>query len=301
MKRQELIALMPAGDRAAELDGLTVVRTEGYAAILGPGRSGLLPLGRRRALSDAAGRARLLETLLPHGCVIPVLPGLSVGVQEIRGLVAANLPLIDHLAERLAGRVQYQVTVRWRRTEALAHFGQLTSNGELSDGIERLSDTLREDFSKRLGPLGEVIALPVAGDVLSNTALLISVGSELALDRVVEDIDSMWSEGFSIRMVGPYPGVSFASLSFRRVEQRAVEIARAALGVSPQAGREGLRAARRSALMRATPGERETLRRQAELVEAGLRLPKDVDGPLFLGRVWSEDRSTAYLENVAAA
>lgn len=297
MKRSDLIALLSVSNLPSEPDGVTVVRTEQYAAILSS--AGLPALGRRRVLRGAAERARLLEALLPYGTVIPVLPGLRIRADEIPGLVAANRPLIDWLAGRLFGRVQYQVTVQWRRAEALAHFVKQAS--DRAGGLDQLADALRANISARLEPLGEAIALPVAGDVLSNTALLIDADSEPALDRAVESIDALWSEGFAIRMVGPYPGVSFASLAFRRIERRTLEAAQAALGVTLLAGHEELRAARRSALMAAAPKERDGLRRQADLIEAGLRLPQDAGGPLYFGRVWSEDRAAVDPSEVDAA
>jgi hypothetical protein len=299
MKRQELIALMPGKGPPEAPPGCRLVAADGHVAVLAKPR--VLSLARRTdMIRAAADRARILEALLPHGTVLPVLHGQRIGECEVHGLVAANTPVLAALAERLGGRVQYQVTVRWSAHAAADKFGLPGSDGE-EVSLAGLAANLRTRIGERLARTGaELLSLPVAGDVLSNLAILIADGAEAALDAAVEDIDAIWSEGFAIRMVGPYPGVTFGSLVFDRVDGPAIRAALAAFSLSPGFSGEALRAARRAVLMRAEAERHEALRRQADLLACVARID-GMQAPLHVARIWSEGMSTAAGPAVRAA
>lgn len=285
MMRHELVALMPGVAPTGMPPECRVVDAGGHFAVLA--RARLLPLaGRAEAVREAAERARLLEALMQRGTVLPALPGQRLAAGEVPDLVAANLPLIDDLSRRLADRAQFQVTVRWAEDRAAAAFGVAETAA-----LAALSASLRARIADRLAATGaEMIALPVAGDVLSNCALLIRRDAEHALDAALEDIDAIWSEGFAIRVVGPYPAVTFASLVFDRVGRSATRDALTAFGLAEGFSAEALRSARRMVLMRADPGHRERLVRQAEILACLARLGRE-RGPVHVGQVWSDGMS----------
>jgi hypothetical protein len=286
MTRHELVALMPGAGPPATPPGCLLVAGGGHVAVLA--RARLLPLARRaEAVKAAAERAAVLEALLPHGTVLPALPGQRVEADEVADLVAANLPLLRDLAHRLADRVQYQVTVRWTADRAAAAFGVEP------EGLPAVAAALGTRLADRLAATGaEITALPVAGDVLSNAALLIPRQTEPALDAALEEIDRIWSAGLAIRVVGPLPAVSFASLVFDRASPAAARDARAAFGLPAGFSAEALKAARRTALMSASPDRREQVARQAELLGCLARLGGS-EGAVLVGRLWSEGMSAA--------
>lgn len=287
MIRHDLVAFMPGSGPPAAPEGTRIVEGGGHVAVLG--RARLLPAMNRDALLRAAAeRARVLEELMPHGTVLPVMPGHRVATGDVPGVVAANRPLLGSVARRLDGKVQFQLTLRWQADRAVAHFGR--SAGADPEAVRQaIAAELRNETEERLTGLGaEVLALPVAGDLLCNFALLLERRAVPALDPAIEAIDAIWSEGFTIRLIGPYPAVSFASLHFERIDRKAIGAARAALGLTADYTEHELQVARRAAMMRADPDSREALRRQGEVL-AGLLRQGDAPGPLHLARIWSED------------
>jgi hypothetical protein len=287
MMRHDLIAFMPGSGPPAAPEGTRIAEAGSHVAILG--RARLLPAMKRPAvLRAAAERARVLEELMPHGTVLPVMPGNRLLPGEVPGMVAANRPLLDSLAKRLSGRVQFQLTLRWQADRALSHFGGSSGAADLDVVRHAIAAELRTEVEESVAALGaEILALPIAGDLLCNFAMLLGQEAVPALDTAIEAIDAIWSEGFTIRLIGPYPAVSFASLHFDRVDRKAVGTARAALGLTADYSEHDLQVARRAAMMQADPDERETLRRQGEIL-AGLLRQGDTPGPLHLARVWSE-------------
>lgn len=297
MTRTELLAILRGAGPPDGHDGCRVIRTPDHAAVLRTAPL-LPPKGRTAALKAAAEQARLLEGLMPFGTVLPALSGQRIREPEVPRLVAANLPMLARLEARLSGRVQYQVTVRWQAEHASAHFGRPPS-GHATD-IASLACELRERIGAHLDfPGAETLALPVAGDMIANHAVLVETSSESDLDAAAERIDAIWSEGFTVRMIGPYPAVSFASLVFDRVDAAAIRSARAAFALPAGFSADALRVARRGALLGAAPEARERLRWQAEVLACAERLGDDT-GPLHLARLWSEGMSESIGEARAA-
>jgi hypothetical protein len=293
----ELIALLPGHGPPTPPDGYTIVQAGDHAAVLR--RGGLLPLVRRAdAWRAAAERARVLETLMSGGTVLPVLPGQRLRKGEVARLVVANLPVLERLADRVAMRRQYQITVHWDVARAVARFAHLPN----AEGAEPLLATIATDLRGRiasflLGTGAEVLPLPVAGDVVANAVVLVDAGSEAALDAALARIDALWSEGFRTRMIGPYPPVSFASLVFDRMDRPAIEAARKAFGLPSGFSESALRTARRELMMRSRTDAHEALRLQADLLTCIARLG-EARAPVHVARIWTEGMSSV---SVAAA
>ena len=286
MRRTELAAILRGAGPPDGHAGCRVIRAGDHAAVLRT--APLLPPNRRApVLQAAAEHARLLEGLMVFGTVLPVLAGQRIRASEVPRLIAANLPTLARLEDRLSGRAQYQVTVRWSAERAPAHFGVAAQ----ADATACLAEDLRLRIGAHLAASGaETLALPVAGDMISNHAILVERVTEAALDAAVEKIDAIWSDGFAVRMIGPYPGVSFASLGFDRVDRPAIRAAQAAFALAPGVSAETLRQARRNALLVAAPDAREKLKWQAEVLACAVRLGNS-DRPLHMARIWSEGMS----------
>ena len=300
MTRMELVAILPGAGPPEGHAGCRIVEAGNHAAVLRAAPL-LRPVGRRAALAAAADQARLLEGLMAFGTVLPVLPGQRLREAEVPDLLAANRPTLERLAQRLVGRVQYQVTVRWAADRALARFSRSVETGPAEAATADLACDLRGRIEAELDVLGaEILALPVAGEVIANHALLVDRAAEAALDAAIERIDAIWSEGFAIRVVGPYPAVSFASLAFDRVGAAAVRAAQAALALDPHFTPGALRLARRRAMIAAPPEAVETLRWQAEVLACAERLGRG-QGPVHVARIWSEGMSAGAARQAEAA
>ena len=286
MRRTELVAIMRGAGPPDGHAGCGVIRFGEHAAVLRPAPI-LRATGRRAALQAAAEHARLLEGLMAYGTVLPALAGQRLRASEVPRLIAANLPTLARLDDRLSGRAQYQVSVTWQADRALARFG--TPQGCASaTSLAALASDLRERIGAQLvAAAAESLALPVADGLIANHAVLIESTAEAALDAAVERIDAIWSEGFTVRMIGPYPAVSFVSLMFERVDAPAIRAARVAFGLAPGFSAGALRQARRSAMLDAPPGARDRVVWQSEALACAARLGA-LDCPVHVAHIWSE-------------
>ncbi len=300
MMRRELVAILPGEGPPTPPEGCTVVRAAKHAAVLR--WSGLLPAPRKAdALRAAAARARILETLMTSGTVLPVLPGQRIRASEAERLVTANLPVLERLASQFAGRRQFQITLRWDVTRAVARFGASEGAAAADAAGPAIAARLRERVAQALEDTGaEVMMLPVAEDVVANAVVLVDAASEPLLDAALAEIDGLWTEGFRIRMIGPYPPVSFASLVFDRMDRRQIEEAQAAFGLDPGFSETALRQARREVIMQAGADRHEALRRQADLLACVARLG-GACARVHVARVWSEGLSSATAARARAA
>jgi hypothetical protein len=186
--------------------------------------------------------------------------------------------------------------VRWAAEQAGAAFGVADEAA-----LTAVATALRARIGERLAATGaELAPLPVAGDILSNSAVLIPRSAEPVLDGAVSDIDAIWTEGFSVRVIGPYPAVSFASFGIDRADRATVRDAMSAFGLPRGFTEEDLKVARRALLMRAEADRREALVRQAEILACVARLGS-AQAPVLVARVWSEGTSSSASKEVRAA
>ena len=294
MIRQELLAVMPGAPPAALPEGAVAVEAAGLTAILAPPLRNRLT-GRRALLSHAAQRQANLERLMPQGTVIPALGGTLASTAEMAHALAANHPMLLDLASRLEGQVQYQVHVAWEAAAAAEHFGT-------DEPLDRLRARLATHVADSLAEVAtETLTLPVRDAIIANHALLLPFHHVVRLDQAVERIDALWTEGLTIRQIGPSPAVSFASIGLRRISAAAIRSARRLLGVEDGAfDATRLRELRRNRLMAAAETERADLRRAAEILSGVVNYPEGESG-FHLAYVWSEGRAESQQAERSAA
>ena len=287
MSRYEVLALMPGPPPVRIPDGLEAVAAGDYVAFLREMPGLLARAGRKRALREAAARARAFEDLLPLGVVLPVMPHTHVPRSLLPGVAHANGPLLERLADRLRGKAQYQICIAWDAARAPSRFGW--PSGEAS------TDGLRCHLQLQIGTELDTVAverldLPLGKSDLANCVVLIDADDAGALDRAVATIDALWTEGLQIRQIGPSPAVSFASLVLERKTERHVSDARKLLSLKDDFSGDDLREARRHSLL-ASPGGASQVKEAAECLEAMLRLPGKDGDDLYIARLWSEGRA----------
>lgn len=311
MRTHDLIAILDGAHPKPPHPALQMLPDAGITAVLAarPRPVLRLPQGRADLLAEAAERLRLQEACLPLATLLPVQPGASLSLAGCGRFLQANQPLLAQLMQRYTGLVQVQITLRWQEEAVLTRFRDhpavaalftMPQPGpqHLVDAVSNLSVSLSARITDLLSRAAmEVITLPVAPSVLWNGVVLLPRTALSGLDTAVEKIDAIWSEGFTIRQIGPAPIASFALITLEPVTAAEVARARAAFGAAPSvhAGlRAGLMAAGDNAALR------EGLRRQARIAEAAARLSTS-DAGFALAGVRSEGRSAPALLQQAVA
>ena len=282
MSTRELIAIMPAEDPVEAPQGLSMHTVAEFRVILGRSRSAVaLKPGRKGFLKSIVRRQRCLEHLMRYGTVLPAMPHTFVKRADLPAMIAANGEILAGQLSRLAGMVQFQVTVTWDDAKARSHFG-LTSPDDAAACAARLS----AQFRGALEPVvDEWAALPIEPGTLMNAALLLPADREIALDAALERIDAVWSDGLTIRQIGPAPAVSFASLGLR-FPGKADRLASLNLLRLPWPTTIGqIAQARRNALMQPA-ADAEAIRSAADVLSACCRAATSKPPPLAF--IWQE-------------
>ena len=201
-------------------------------------------MGRKAITRATAERQAELERLMRFGTVLPALPGTTVRSEDGKAMLQANRSEIEKLASQLHGRVQFQLQVGYDRDRAKDWIGP--GPGEVD---MRMRQRLEQRTSGALAGLAcDTLELPVTDGMALNRVLLVEASDEPALDRAIEEIDALWSDGLSIRQIGPSPAVSFCSIGLVPVRKRDLAAACALLGIPNSASAETIANARRSAL-----------------------------------------------------
>ena len=301
-----LVALVHGMNSAAAVGDLSIVPAEGFHAALAPiGLRSRILQGRRRRLRDAADYQRQLESLLPLGTVIPVLPDTEARPEQIPLIVNANRPALAYLTERLAGKVQYQVTVSWaaekvlsdlRNEPEIAPLFQASRVGPsvLEAAVNRLAFRMGDQIEEILGQgCAELLGLPRGTDTLFNGVALVETGLIPDFEAAVERVDTLWSEGLLIRQVGPAAACSFASIGLNQIDLDTLRKAETRFELPPGWTHDDLRIARqrklRSTTERSAPQASDDVR-MADYLASWAQVEKCA-APLPQVYVWSEDRA----------
>jgi hypothetical protein len=289
MKRLQLIAItevqgcIPKGMRAVEAGDLAAI----YAPLPRSGR-----LTRRRMLRAAAQRQACLESLLPSGAVLPVLPGHEVPLAEAVRMLRANAKTLNRRLAEVRGRKQYQITLAIDESNALSWLarpnGPFSAATNLQDLKRRLVAHLQDSID-RCG--GDRIALPVVDGLVCNFVVLVDEKAEAALQQKISDMDALWSGGFRFRLIGPSPAVSFASVGFRKTSRaefaRALDVLKLPASVDASA-----LAKARAAALRDGRAPVEEVRLAAGIIASANELQEDNGFPFHRVFFWAEGEAS---------
>ncbi|WP_342070898.1 GvpL/GvpF family gas vesicle protein [Yoonia algicola] len=285
MTSSEIIAVLPGTLTSSVHVQLQFVPAHGYTAVLAqhPRSAIKLPLSRKDVLLTAAQRQAWLEQCMQCGTVLPFGMDSMIDQADVPALIAANRPLLDALASRFAGKVQFQVTVSWDPQGVLSKFrnspelsglfGEVSiAPDKLSLSVKALSERLQNQILHLLEKVAsEVLQLPVTDDMLTNSVVLVETSRLAELDQTIEAIDAIWTEGLRIKQIGPAPAASFASLAPRKITARDIEIALETIGSRPHDTQQDIARARRDALLQ-SPLAAADIKRSAEIIDAAFRV-----------------------------
>ena len=288
MKTHELICIVDNGPHTPPDDQTQCVNVGPYTAILSTASRPLesLPMSRAEAMRQAAARQALFERLLPMGTVVAAKPQLWLTPDQAATCLRANAGVQD---EACAWLRNAQVLDRFRDTPEISPLfaAETTTPDALERAISRLRNRLGAHIRQLLDPVvTDIIALPVTDDMLCNFAVLIPAKAEAELDRCVEAIDAIWSDGFRIRQIGPSAAGSFALLDLAWVTADEIKAAHRLLSLDPGAPQDVVQSARRRALM-TSQGETSHIKHAARIVDSTRQ--SGADG-FHLATLLSEDQ-----------
>ena len=287
MKRQQLIAITRR--QGALPDGMHAIVMDDVAAVFAS-----LPrnmsLTRRGMLRTAAQRQACLEGLMQQDAVLPVLPGQTVPRGDVARMLRANQPALERKLDDLHGKAQYQITFAIDEANAMARLARPGSPFQTARDTEDLRSGLAMHFEDCLqAPGTEVTMLPLAGNLVANAVVLVDKATDAALHETVADIDALWPEGIKLRMIGPSPAVSFASVGFLKTDKSEISRALALLDVDiGAAGDEAAIANAKKTVLRKGLSDAEQVRLAAEIVGAAGRLKEADVAPFHRVMFWAE-------------
>ena len=227
-------------------------------------------MGRKAIARATVDRQAELEALMRFGTVLPALPGTPLRPEAGKPMLRANRREIDKLAARLNNQVQFQLQIGYQSERAQDWLGPGPG-----DVPTRMRHRMERHANDALAELEcDMLELPITDGMALNRVLLIRQSDEPALDRAVEEIDGVWSDGLSIRQIGPSPAVSFCSIGLVPVRKRHLAAAFALLGVAHDASPDTVAAARRRALV-SHPTQADAIRTAAQsaMIAAQTGLP----------------------------
>lgn len=299
-----LIAIVPAAaaeaafaDPFLRAEGLSAASGSAHAAIFAQSAS-----GPRAATSPAAARRRVLDGLICHGDVLAVAPDAELPAAEAGAVLAAHAGLLEGAFAAIAGRVEQRVRIGWTtadapwpwRTDALPQPG--LGGCPLPEAAEALRGHIATALATEVAAsVEDAIALPLDGpERLAHVACLLRPADRPALETAVRALSSIWPEGLDIRLDGPRPPQSFATVVVERPSPDEAAAAAALLGVgtdtSGAALRQALRARMHAAPLAAGPRDEDEaghapLRRAESLLGrlAAARACTGLAWPLLLG------------------
>lgn len=290
MKKPDLIALLHGEQNPTVPNGCKTVAYGSFVAVFSTVPSLLQKTPRRRSIvKRLVERQKILECLAAQSTTLAFLPGTQLEPKHMGPMVDANATLLSALVKRYQGKSQFQISVAWNEQAAAQRFGW-TNEAEAEQWKHSFMAQAREAID---AVATDLIELPRQEDMLLNAAVLVRAQDQTELDKAVQSIDSVWSEGFAIRQIGPSPAISFCSLRLRDVSAKQTAEARVALKLTDNASADAIDAARRQALMQKPPEQHEKIKEYAAICHAANQARQDRFPQLL---VWSEGRATGSLD-----
>jgi len=173
--------------------------------------------------------------------------------QEVLGLLTqGHSGFVDTLAA-IQDKVEIEVAATWdtsrvlqeiskeedvvRAREAIAHNGQPTVEERVQLGqvvkayMDRRRDSYRERMIDFLKPLSVDVApnAMVSDQMVMNVAFLVDRARQQEFDERVNQLDNLFQNEITFRVIGPLPSYSFSTVEITRLTPQQVEEARGTL------------------------------------------------------------------------
>lgn len=259
-------------DRNRSSDGENKAVASGdVAALLAPMRRGVWKT-RKRVGRELVSFQEGLEAVHAVAPCLPAAPGAVFdGGAEAARFLAANAPMLGEGLSRYGDTEQHQIIVdlpgatllqRLSKTPEVDAARELIAKGDrvgagkrLQEVAEAERDRRRAEWLARLGAVStDAAELPQpSADAVVNMVALSKRGGGAAIEKVLEAIDAEWDGALRIRLIGPTPASSFASVLVERPDAEAIRTAASRLGVATSADLASVKEAYRRMMKRLHP------------------------------------------------
>ena len=227
-------------------------------------------LSREEVVRALLAHQRVVEQVMQDHTVLPVKFGTLVGnSQEVLDLLSqGHSGFVDTLAA-IRNNVEIEVAATWDTSEALqemskeedvvraretiTHKGEPTVEDRVRLGqvvkacMDRRRDSYREGMIRFLKPLSvDVIPNALVSDrMVMNVAFLVNRARQQEFDERVNQLDDLFQNEITFRVIGPLPPYSFSTVEITRLTLEDVQEAQATLQLEHVTSEAGIRKAYR--------------------------------------------------------
>lgn len=213
-------------------------------------------LSKEALVRQLLAHQQVVERVMADRTVLPAKFGtLLKDAQEVRDLLSqGHSRLVDALSS-IGEVVEIEVAATWdiqqvlhaisreeavaRAREAVAAKGQPTveQRAALGQLVKASMDQRREGYRERMVGFLSPFAVDVAPNALvsdemvMNVAFLVARTRQREFEAGVEQLDQLFQNEITFRVIGPLPPYSFSTVEVRRLSGRAVQQARDTLGL----------------------------------------------------------------------
>jgi hypothetical protein len=239
-----------------DLAGVTLIEACGLAAIAVPSSRPrwLRNRSRLKLIEKLTAEQKRLEALIKLGPLLPAAGDARLSdAGEIRSFLVASA---DGLREELGAYgalVQFQVVIEWdaeRFAQRTLPAGALACSPgvpavdpatSIEDSRKQLAETAFAWISERAKGC---LNMPRGNErVVANLVVLIGKSEEDQLDAALARIDAVAPDALTLRVTGPLPPLSFASVTVDVPSEPSIRAARKLLGIHAEASTEAVRQA----------------------------------------------------------
>lgn len=211
-------------------------------------------LSRERLIKSLLAHQRAVERVMQAHNVLPVKFGTVLqGAHEALQLLAQGYTEFQRALADVRDKVEMEVAATWETGAILAEIGEDGEVVRLRESItrgreptveERLQlghlvkhcmDQRREGYRERmvsfLRPFSVDMALNaiVADDMVMNVAFLVDRAEQHQFDTAVHQLDQLFQDGITFRVIGPLPPYSFSTVQVTGLRPEQLDPARHAL------------------------------------------------------------------------
>lgn len=239
----------------AGVDGASPVYTvagDGLGCVVsdyeGPGFGAL---SRETLLRDLLRHQQVVEHAMQKRTVLPVKFGTTLdSPEEVKLLLAQAHRDLRKALDVIRDKVEIEVAATWeinrvlqevgqeeevaRAREAIAAGGSATLEDKVHLGqvvkacLDRRRDACRERMLEFLRPLAVGVASNAlaAEEMVMNVAFLVERERQREFDERVQELDSLFDDEVTFRVIGPLPPYSFSTVAVTRLSDAQIEEAR---------------------------------------------------------------------------
>ena len=246
---------------------------------------------------------QVVERVMRERTVLPVKFGTTLdSPEELRALLAQADRDLAKVLDSMQDKVEIEVAATWdvarvleevghedevvQAREAIIRKGEPTAEDRMKLGqmvkacLDRRRDAYRERMLDVLRPLVAGVApnALISDEMVMNVAFLVERARESEFDERVRELDSLFDNQITFRVIGPLPPYSFSTVEITRLTLEQVEEARQELELPERFAEADIRRAyrrlaaaeQRKALSgtEAPPDRLAKLRRASEVLQA---------------------------------